>query len=536
MALTINKSVLYRTCDRDTVQSSGGEINIAGLFAVSRRDLVSIQQIKSRAEVAQVRTVGATAYVPTAGTVYQVEVYDPNRTQAGYTESPKVYKYRTADTITGVAATDRETIHAALVAAINLDRSNHAVAASLGSGNGFTVTDDGSYYPVFSQNMSNVKGINTVRPLVNKDGTGFAETNVTTTTAGVYSFGIGAKLLQEAPTVDFVYGNLISGRLTAPPLTVPAAGAQALPAVSGQNYDGFVFSSLKLIPVAGVGGQLAYEEVYQICYADNGTGTSTSNLTGFKAFEREMHKLMVSVYSNDLQTLQEWFDNLICFQDPFGVAPTGTADTLGWQMSPYTGMYRINIGTQTVLTPVLNDLGLLLDQDDTATEGSHTCASIRTIGAQQAVVGETAFMVGCRVVAGDWTDVQFLFGLRIKAAYAADYNNYTDLAAIGGGAADGDSIFTHGILNNAATVATDTGVNFADAVSVMMWIKVDISGNVTCWVNGTKYPIYSVGTTPLVFDAGDAMIPFYQVVNIGSGDPATVISELFFVPTDTLIS
>lgn len=530
----INKAVLYRTCDRNTVQSSGGDISIAGLFGVNRKDLVNIQQIKYRAEVAQVVTVGATAYTPQPSTVYRVEVYDPNRVTFGYNESPKVYSYTTADTITGVAATDRETIHAALVAKINADSSNHAVAVSLGSGNGFTVTDDGSYYPVYAQNMSNVKWMNTVKTLTNSDGTGFADDNWSVTTAGVFSFGSGAKLAEMAPTVDFVYGNLVSGVLELIPLTF----ATALPAVSGQNYDGFVITSLKEVPIAGVGGQLGYQEVYQIVYADNGTGTSTTNLAGFKAFERQMHKLMVSCYGNDLQTLQEWFDSPLGFQDPLGAAPTGTANTLGWQLSPTynNGMYRINIGTQTIVAPVLNDDGLLLDQDDTATEGSHTCASIRTIGANEFVVGQTAFMVGCRVVAADWTDVQFLFGVRKKAAYAADYNDYTDLAAIGGGAADGDSITTFGILNNAATVATDTTVNFADTVSVMMWIKVDIEGNVTCYVNGTSYPVYSAGTTALVFDADDAMIPFYQVVNIGGGDPATVISEFFAVPTDTLIS
>jgi len=138
----------------------------------------------------------------------------------------------------------------------------------------------------------------------------------------------------------------------------------------------------------------------------------------------------------------------------------------------------------------LDATGLLIDQDDTANDGSHTSANQQALGDQSFIVGQTTYTMVARVVAGDWTDTQFMAGIRIKAVYAADYNNYTDLAAIGGGAADGDSITTQGILNNAATVTTSTGVVPADGVSFTMEVLVAVDGTVTCKANGVAYPVY----------------------------------------------
>jgi hypothetical protein len=530
----INESVLSASSAASDIQSSGGVVTIAGLSGTDKRNITSILQTKYRAEVVQVVSVGATSYTPTASTAYTIEIGDTNRTRNGVQEVLKRYTYVTPPVITTLGATaalQREAIHGELVSKINADTGNFVTAASLLLGTGLSITDDAGYYPVPEQGMTARLGASTVRPCTNADGTGFADDNYSVTTAAVYSFGVGADLAEWRPVIDQMWGNLISGYLggVAPKTT---AGAYA---TSGQNYDGFAITSLTTAAAHNQKGQLAYVPKVQIVYADNGTGSSTTNLTGFKAFERVMHKLMVQVYEGDASTLQEWFDAPIVFQDPLGAAPTGTANTLGWQLSRYTPMNRTNIGTQTIVAPVLAAAGLLLDQDDTAGEGSHTSANQQTLGDQSFIVGKTPFMVGCRVVAADWTDTQFIFGFRKKAVYTADYNDYTDLAAIGGGAADGDSVYTFGILNNAATVATDTAVNFTDAVSAMMWVKVDINGNVTCFLNGTEYPVYSAGTTDLVFDAGDEMIAFYQHLNIGGGDPAVTISEFFAVPTDQLI-
>ncbi|MFA7287650.1 MAG: hypothetical protein WC055_02105 [Melioribacteraceae bacterium] len=534
MSRQIKESVLFRTSAATDVQCSGRVIQVAGLKSISKKDITGIYQSIYKAEVVQVSTVTTSSITPAAATLYQVVVYDPVRVDQSYTESPKIYRYKTSNDLSvegANAALQREYINLQLIAKINADPTCHATAATLTGGAGFTVTDDGGYYPVWSQSMTNVKGINSVYTIANPDGGGFAGDLAAITTPAVYSYGTGAKLLLQNPIVSFVFGNLISGVLEAPPVTT--AG---LPAVSGQNYDGFIITSLKAVPAIAVGGQLAYQDRLSTIFVDNGTGTATTNLSGFKAFERVMHKLMLQEYVDDASAVIEFFDQPLVFQDPLGAAPTGTANTLGWQMGRYTSLNRTNIGTQTIVAPVLSATGLLLDQDDTASEGSHTSANQQTLGDQSFVVGKSEYMAVARVVAADWTDTQFLLGIRKKAVYTADYNDYTDLAAIGGAAADGDSITTFGILNNDATVATDTAVNFADTVSSLLMIKVDIDGNVTTWANGVSYPIYSAGTTALVLDAGDEFIGFYQHLNIGGGDPAVTISEFFCVPTIGLIA
>ena len=62
-----------------------------------------------------------------------------------------------------------------------------------------------------------------------------------------------------------------------------------------------------------------------------------------------------------------------------------------------------------------------------------------------------------------------------KAAHAADFNDYTDLGAVG---FLGDLVYTWGILNNAATVATNTTVVPTDAAYEEYVVKVDITGAV----------------------------------------------------------
>lgn len=538
----ILESVLFRTSAASDIQCSGGVLTVAGLSGVKKKNILSIKQVKYRAEVVQVATV-STTFTPVGSTPYSILIGDENRQVAGAISPLKKYTYVTPASITDLGATaalQREAINVALIAKINADASNYVVAATSGGGAGFTVTDDAGYYPPQQQGMTNRKGASTVLASPNEDGSGMPANAVSITTAAVYSNGVGADLALGKPVIDQMYGNLIQGSvnsLFAPPLT--SAG---LPAVSGQEYDAFVIESLyDTAPAHNQTGQYALVPKTQTIWVDTGTGSSTTNLAGFKAFERVMHKLMVEVYKNDASTVHEWFDRPLGFQDPLGAAPSGTADILGWQLSNYTNLNRTNIGTQTIVAPVLDDTGLLLDQDDTAGEGSHTSANQQVLGDQSFIVGKTAFMVVARVVAADWTDTQFMVGFRKKAVYAADYNNYTDLAAIGGGAADGDSITTQGILNNAATVATDSGTNFADNVSMLLIVKVALDGTVSAYfanANGglTSAPIYSVGTTTLVFDADDEMIPFYQHVNIGSGNPAVSIGEFFAVASDKLIA
>lgn len=536
----VPKSALLKTSTTNDVKVSGGVVSITGLQSFRLKDILSASQIKNKSEVVQVVTVGGSSYTPTGDTVYAVKlISDAYSVQGNSQHVEKVYKYKTPVDITTLGATEalqREAIHAALVTRINNISNNNVVAASLGTGTGFTITDDAGYFPARVNGTSNGRaGATTVLALQNTDGTGFTysdgydvTTDLSITTAAVYGFGQGERMNDDNPIYHNYTGNLISGEIGAP---VASDGTYA---VDDQNYDAFTFRTLVESSIPTIGNSIqGYRSIEQYVFVDDGTGSATTNLAGFEAFERKAQKVIFSLYADDHKTVQEWFDKPIVFQDPLGAAPTGTANTLGWQMSPYGALNRTNIGTQTIVTPVLSGTGLLLDQDDNAGDGSHTSANQQTLGSQSFVVGQEEFSVVARVIATDWTDSHLLVGFRKKATYTADFNDYTDLAAIGSGAADGDSVTTHGILNNAATVSTDALVNFTDSVSAELMIKVAIDGTVTAFFNGVSYPIYSVGTTALVLDADDEFIPFYQHVNIGSGNPAITISSFVAVPSAT---
>lgn len=543
MSRIIEESALLLTSAATDVKCSGGVISITGLKTTTPLSAVtSISQVKYKAEVAQVVTVAGTSYTPAGGTAYTINIYDPLRRQAGYQEMPYKFSYTTPSDITllgATAALQREAIHGELVSQINnMSGIIHATAVSLGTGTGFTVTDAGGYYPVWSQTMTNILGPNTVVPVQNGDTSGFAATNYSVTTPAVFSVGVGAKLAQEAPVTDAVYGNLISGKLTAPPLTITGASA-----VSGQNYDAFIITSLSLANAIGITDQYLYQVKSQTVWVDNGTGSATTNLTGFKAFARSFRKLALKTFENDPSAVQQWFDAPIVFQGPLGAAPAGTADVLGWMLSPTGSLNWTNIGTQTIVAPVLNATGLLIDQDDTATEGAHYSANQQTLGAQQFVVGKTEAMVAATVVMGDYTDAAFILGFRKKEAYNAVFNAYTDYATIGNGSSaagttyiNGDLFVTRAELAGGGITETVSAVAPADGVSYTCWVKVDINGYVTAFVNGTSYPIYSSGTTQMKFAADTVLIPCFQIVNIGGGDPACSISEFWAVSTDSLIS
>jgi len=539
----IIKSVLLATSSATDALNSGGYLNITGLNPVPKKSIVSIKQIKYRAEVPKVVTVGSNSYTPEAGTLYSISIYDPNRKDQAWEESKKTYSQLTPPVITtwgSTPALQREYLHGLLIAKINADGTNHSTAASLGTGTGFTVTDDGGYYPVKSQSMTNVKGPNIVIADTNSDGTGFTSAEVTVTTAAVISSGVGAILASQVPVTDNVFGgNLISGILEGAPLTTAGVAA-----TTGQNYDAFVVASLSIQDTPSITGHYTYIDSSQTAWVDNGTGTSTSNLTGFIAFQRQMRKEIAYIYRNDKNAICEFFDKGYVMQANPGITPytgtiAGTADVMKFFTTPYgTKLEQYNINAQTIFAPLEVAAGLQIEQDVTATDGAHYCGGTLALAPNSFVVGKQEFMCLARMVASDWTDAFLMVGFRKKAVYAADYTTYDDLGAIGTQvSAANDYVATQGNINNGTMKETvSTTAIAADNVSVDLIIKVAIDGTVTAIRNSTTFPIYSVGTTPLVLDAGDEMIPFFQYINLNSSASGLTISEFIAIPTVDAIS
>lgn len=539
----IQESVLFRTSAGTDVQCSGGVVTIAGLRSVSKRDIISVSQNKYKVEVKQVVAVGNVSYTPTAATLYQVAVYDPVRTDSSYTESPKVYKYKTSNDLSlegATAALQREYIHVQLVAKINAATAqNHATALTLGSGTGFSVTDVGGYYPVFSQSMTNIKGINKVYTITNPDGSGFTDVNFSTTTAAVYSYGSGANLLAQNPIVSFVFNNLISGVLDAPPLT-----STGLPAVSGQNYDGFVIYSLKAVQAISVGGQLAYQDRTQTIYVDNGTGTDTTNLAGFVAFQTEMLRILFGRYQSDPAALYDFFDNSLIASATYpttGAAITTTDNVVmavGSTNSLFT-WYVNPIGAHTLLTPIVSTGGLAPYLDIVTQEGIELSAPNLTQCPKECVVGKSEMSFWGRVNIGTAVNAtsykSFSFGLRKKGAYAVDQTAYeaASIATVALGVPLDTGVApvwniitgpgTAGALTNTSTVVTPAASSVTD-----LYITVDLNGIARFYVNGAdKTPLLAATYT---FTAGLHLMPFISFRHGAAADANPLVTQDAFLP------
>ena len=520
-----NKMVLLNTSAGTDVQYVGGLIQIPGLDDVKQTRVVDFSQINYRAEVQQVVTVTVPT-TPTASTKYTVLIGDNNRKVNGKQELLVPYSYTTSATLATEGATDalrREYIALQIIAKINAITSNYVSAATLTLGAGFTITDDAGYYPYNRQGMTNRLGATKVAVETNDDGSGLVASGVTLTTRAVYSVGVGANLANSAAVYDLVTGHLIAGEIDYPK-TIDGAVA-----VSGQKYNMFNIAYLADVTLPNIGeanGGLAMR--YQQVWVDNGTGASTANLAGYIAFERAMHRGIAYQYASNPSAQVDFLDNVITFQGANGAVPTTTGENK--MVSDAKWVYN-QIGTQTITVPTPGNTGLILDQDLTTTEGAEYTPSLLTNAPQEFTVGKSDFSVFARVLAADWTDAAWLVGFRKKAAHTADFNDYTDLAAVGTLAASGDLVTTQGILNNAATVSTSTAIAPTDAAYLTVEVLVNKAGTVTCKLNDVTYPVYSAGTTALIFDAGDIMIPFVRAVNIGGGDPDLVLNEVVAVPS-----
>ena len=540
MAKPLRKSVLLATSLASDWQVSGGVIAVTGLTPVSKKDVLTIKQIKSRAEVKQVVTVGATAYTPTANTAYKVAVFDPNRASAGYQEQPKVYQAQ-LPTITGVAATDRESISVLLVAAINADATNDAVAVTLGGGAGFTVTDDGGYYPVKSQTSTNILGVNTVYTMSNADGSGFTATNFSVTTTAVLSAGIGAVLATKKVVADLNFGgNIISGDPEDQAITTAGAAA-----TSGQNYDTFVINSLLKESIPTVSDVYGYIDAIQVVYVDNGTGTSVTNLAGFVAFEREAIRSIADIYMGDPIALFDFFDNALIASATYPTTGAAIATTDNVVMAVKSSQQRFDwyvnpIGTHTLLTPIVSTGGLSPMLDVISQEGIELSAPNLTQNSKQFVVGKTEasfygrINIGAAVAATSFKSLSF--GFRKKAAYAVDQTAYeaasVATACLGvpldtGVAPVWNTITgpgTAGALTNTSTTVTATVSVAADFL-----ITVDINGVTKFYLNG-------VDRTPAAgytFTAGLNLMPFISFRHGAAADAAPLVVQTMFIPSIT---
>lgn len=536
----INQAVLLRTSVATDVQSSGGYIAVAGLSPIWKKLVSSIKQVKYRAEVSQVVTIGGvdTTWVPTGSTTYGVLIGDVRREVGGAMARPKLYAYTTTATLAvegSTAALRREYINAAIVAKINADPTNYGVAATLGSGNGFTFTDDAGYNPfiqdnanlLFAQGQSPRAGKSTVTIWQDDDGTGYATNNIATTTAAVYAFGVGADLANGKPVMDFMYGNLIQGTLIAPPLTTAGLGA-----VSGQKYDAFVIKSFATAPAHNQTGQTALVDRVSTIWVDNGTGSDTANATGFAAIENTILNILFQVYENDPATIVYMNNNIPTCGGLNTGLPGGTSldeNVINFGNGMATHYYPLGTNTIVALTATTDGLGVVLDA--TNGEGVELSAPTFTNSQKEVVVGKSTASVYAKIKIDDASGVNpMLLGFRKKAAANATYTAYSDFAFIGViGTANPNTIYTATENDSAGNTNVDTTQTWADNATKSLEVRLAIDGSVTFYIDGYAPTV----TQAFSFDAGDSLIPVfcYALQSADLGTP--FVSQAAFVLDNT---
>lgn len=528
----VQESVLFKISSGNDIQCSNGVLTVAGLSGTKKSRISAIQQLKYHAEVVQVVTIGATAYTPTGSTAYTVEIGDVTRRRNGAEEVLKRYTYVTPANVADLGSTpalQREAISVALCANINTDTSNFVTAATLTGGNGFTITDKPGYYPVFNQTTRMRNGASTVLPCQNADDSGFLATNTSITTQAVYSFGVGADLAASVPVIDALYGGLLSGYLFGlmnglAPKTVTGASA-----VSGQNYDAFIILSLTDAQAHNQRGQLALVPKMQAVFVDNGTGSSTTNLSGFQAFERVMLHHVFDTYKADPSSIIFMGDTgPTCGGLNTGL-PSGTSlaeNFIHFGNGFSTHYYPLGTATLVALTSTNLGVGVVLDA--TAGEGAELSATTWSNSNKNFVVGKTAASVYCKINIDDVSGLNPMWiGFRKQEAANLTYTSYDSYSLVGLGNATGD-IYTSIELAGGGNTNIDTTQNWADTETHTLQVNVDINGAVTFFIDGYK-PIV---TQTFSFTPGQILIPVfcYALQTSDLGTPSVL--EGAFLDTD----
>jgi len=191
-----------------------------------------------------------------------------------------------------------------------------------------------------------------------------------------------------------------------------------------------------------------------------------------------------------------------------GGLPSGAANTLNVLSLGRNNINYVAKGTQTILAPVLTAAGFNINMDQVDNDGIELGGSVVdrarsmfTIGTSEAFFFSVTFAIA--TVSG--TD-DCAIGFRKTQAYQANIDDYTDFAVL--------NVITGNItietaLNNAATVTTDTTLNWANAETHTLTVKVSKSGQVTYEVDGVTPSTVAAYT----FDTGDIVVPYMFFLN-----------------------
>jgi hypothetical protein len=140
------------------------------------------------------------------------------------------------------------------------------------------------------------------------------------------------------------------------------------------------------------------------------------------------------------------------------------------------------------------------------------------------VVTDGAFFMQATFTLEDASGASLLLaGFHKVEPYQTDFNNYDELACIGvNGSANPNTIKIATILNNAATVVTDTTNTWADAATKTLKVLVSAAGAVTYQIDGAAPST----TAAFSFDSGEVVTPFVGFIH--SADVAGKVEMSLF--------
>jgi hypothetical protein len=181
--------------------------------------------------------------------------------------------------------------------------------------------------------------------------------------------------------------------------------------------------------------------------------------------------------------------------------------------------YR-NIATATILSPVWASTGLNIARDLTDNDGIEITQGITSRAKHAYTVGTDEgvfFEVTMKLTDVSGTD-DCAIGWRKAEAYQAAVDNYDEMAAFN--IISGD-IKIETILNNAATVTTDTTDNWADTESKTLRVEVLKDGTVKFYVDGVEPTV----PAPFTFDAGEVIVPFLYMIHAADVAESTLLTS-----------
>lgn len=188
-----------------------------------------------------------------------------------------------------------------------------------------------------------------------------------------------------------------------------------------------------------------------------------------------------------------------------GTAASGTTGATNVMMLDGVGFeYHIKGAGQTLLIPTIAAAGLLASLDLTDDEGVEYSHGITARSKAAFTIGTDApffFKVKFTLADVSGTD-DCAIGFRKAAAYAANIDDYTDMAVLNVILGD---IFIETIDDNAATTSTDTTNNWADTETHELAVYVSAAGVVTYKIDGAAPTTVAAHT----IDNGDVVVPFF---------------------------